>query len=381
MSKEHNYCIMRIKKLHGNGNVGGAISHHLRTRETLNADEKQISNDWFYPNGGAEELKKNINDLSYRKKQQEKAMAIYKKKLPQKVRKNAVRAIELMMTVSPEKLQDKKFNARVYLNECNRWAVNKFGKENVFFIAEHFDESTPHISILFTPMIDGKLNARELIGGANGREKLSALQDDFYDNVGKKFGLERGLRGSKAQHQTIQQYYSKMEIQEKDWNKVIEKIKYNLPEKKALQKQSDYQEQVGNIVYHELLELKPALKKAIISEQTEKRMDTLKTNFEKQVQDKTAQLLKQKVDEKTMGLKQEIDQLKQDKEKEKARLETLAKVKVPNKQGYSMRYYKDLYEEEKQEVKSYREMTPQELRQLADKKEQAQERKNNGWSR
>ena len=100
MSKEHNYCIMRIKKLHGNGNVGGAISHHLRTRETLNADEKQISNDWFYPNGGAEELKKNINDLSYRKKQQEKAMAIYKKKLPQKVRKNAVRAIDMASIVS-----------------------------------------------------------------------------------------------------------------------------------------------------------------------------------------------------------------------------------------------------------------------------------------
>ena len=135
-----NFCIMRIKKLHSNSNVGGAISHHLRTRETDNADPELMKNNWFFPNDYPTDQNgktdKSVNaDLQFRKDQQQKAMAMYKKRLPEKVRKNGVRAVEFMMTVSPEVMQRKDFNATKYLNACSNWAREKFGKENVFFIA------------------------------------------------------------------------------------------------------------------------------------------------------------------------------------------------------------------------------------------------------
>lgn len=270
-----NFCILRIKKLHSNSNVGGAISHHLRTRETDNADPELMKNNWFFPNDYPTDQNgktdKSVNaDLQFRKDQQQKAMAMYKKRLPEKVRKNGVRAVEFMMTVSPEVMQRKDFNATKYLNACSNWAREKFGKENVFFIAYHRDETTPHVSLLLTPIDEnGKLNARKFFGG---RDKMSALQDDFYNSVGKEFGLDRGIKGSKAKHQTIKSYYEKQNQKDQELEKLAEDISQNLPPKKFGQSAEKYN-QVKELFIQE--KLKPIVRKTIVGEQTEKRYRAL----------------------------------------------------------------------------------------------------------
>lgn len=282
-----NFCIMRIKKLHSNSNVGGAISHHLRTRETDNADPELMKNNWFYPNDYPTDQNgktdKSVNaDLQFRKDQQQKAMAMYKKRLPEKVRKNGVRAVEFMMTVSPEVMQRKDFNATKYLNACSNWAREKFGKENVFFIAYHRDETTPHVSLLLTPIDEnGKLNARKFFGG---RDKMSALQDDFYNSVGKEFGLDRGIKGSKAKHQTIKSYYEKQNQKDQELEKLAEDISQNLPQKKFGQSADSYQQEKEKFIQEKL---KPVVKKTIVAEQTDKRLKGLQENFETLVQTKT----------------------------------------------------------------------------------------------
>ena len=282
-----NFCIMRIKKLHSNSNVGGAISHHLRTRETDNADPELMKNNWFFPNDYPTDQNgktdKSVNaDLQFRKDQQQKAMAMYKKRLPEKVRKNGVRAVEFMMTVSPEVMQRKDFNATKYLNACSNWAREKFGKENVFFIAYHRDETTPHVSLLLTPIDEnGKLNARKFFGG---RDKMSALQDDFYNSVGKEFGLDRGIKGSKAKHQTIKSYYEKQNQKDQELEKLAEDISQNLPQKKFGQSADSYQQEKEKFIQDKL---KPIVKKTIVAEQTDKRLKGLQENFENLVQTKT----------------------------------------------------------------------------------------------
>lgn len=282
-----NFCIMRIKKLHSNSNVGGAISHHLRTRETDNADPELMKNNWFFPNDYPTDQNgktdKSVNaDLQFRKDQQQKAMAMYKKRLPEKVRKNGVRAVEFMMTVSPEVMQRKDFNATKYLNACSNWAREKFGKENVFFIAYHRDETTPHVSLLLTPIDEnGKLNARKFFGG---RDKMSALQDDFYNSVGKEFGLDRGIKGSKAKHQTIKSYYEKQNQKDLELEKLAEDISQNLPQKKFGQSADSYQQEKEKFIQEKL---KPVVKKTIVAEQTDKRLKGLQENFETLVQTKT----------------------------------------------------------------------------------------------
>ena len=282
-----NFCIMRIKKLHSNSNVGGAISHHLRTRETDNADPELMKNNWFFPNDYPTDQNgktdKSVNaDLQFRKDQQQKAMAMYKKRLPEKVRKNGVRAVEFMMTVSPEVMQRKDFNTTKYLNACSNWAREKFGKDNVFFIAYHRDETTPHVSLLLTPIDEnGKLNARKFFGG---RDKMSALQDDFYNSVGKEFGLDRGIKGSKAKHQTIKSYYEKQNQKDQELEKLAEDISQNLPQKKFGQSADSYQQEKEKFIQEKL---KPVVKKTIVAEQTDKRLKGLQENFETLVQTKT----------------------------------------------------------------------------------------------
>lgn len=324
-----NFCIMRIKKLHSNSNVGGAISHHLRTRETDNADPELMKKNWFFPNDYPTDKNgntdKSVNaDLQFRKDQQQKAMAMYKKRLPEKVRKNGVRAVEFMMTVSPEVMQRKDFNSTKYLNACSNWAREKFGKENVFFIAYHRDETTPHVSLLLTPIDEnGKLNARKFFGG---RDKMSALQDDFYNSVGKEFGLDRGIKGSKAKHQTIKSYYEKQNQKDQELEKLAEDISQNLPQKKFGQSADSYQQEKEKFIQEKL---KPVVKKTIVAEQTDKRLKGLQENFETLVQTKTNCA----VAEQTEQIRAEKENLERKLNKETTTVKYADGVEIPCQNG------------------------------------------------
>lgn len=211
------FCIMRLKKQHGNSNVCSSLAHLFRTVETKNADPEKMYQNFFYPNFYEDGDKSLKNDLEYRKKMRRQAIAMYKKRLATvgKVRKNAVRAVEMVMTFSPEALKNPEFNPTEYLHDCKNWVMKKFGKENVFAFAYHRDETTPHVSILFTPIVDGKLNAREYFGGA---KKMKGLQDEFYQAVGLKHKLQRGIpkAKTKAEHKSIREYYQ--DVNKAEWN-------------------------------------------------------------------------------------------------------------------------------------------------------------------
>ena len=57
------------------------------------------------------------------------------------------------------------------------------------------------------------------------------MQTDFADNVGKSVGLVRGLEGSKAEHQTIKQYYANVNTAVK----ISPEVALDIPEKKFLE--------------------------------------------------------------------------------------------------------------------------------------------------
>lgn len=281
-----NFCILRIKKLHADSNVAGALAHHLRTRETDNADPEKIRRNWYSGNEYLKDengrLDRSSNeDIEARRKMKAVALAKYRRNLPEKIRKNAVRSVEFMMTVSPEVMSRKDFNSVKYLNDCANWVREKFGKENVFFVAHHNDETTPHISILITPKDEnGKLNARKFFGG---REKLSELQDSFYKEVGKAHGLERGIRGSKAHHKTIQTWYAEQNQEARKLENVARELTERIPEKRLLQNQEEHQAEIFQAVTSALNEIRPEMKKAINARQTEERLQDLRRNFDDRV--------------------------------------------------------------------------------------------------
>ena len=111
---------------------------------------------------------------------------------------------QYLITASPDWTGWDESDEQKYFGDAKKWLEDRHGKENVIATTIHRDESTPHLVAYVVPLVDGKLNAKKFLGG---REKLSKMQTDFADNVGKSVGLVRGLEGS-AEHQTIKQYYA-----------------------------------------------------------------------------------------------------------------------------------------------------------------------------
>ncbi|WP_250908692.1 plasmid recombination protein, partial [Escherichia coli] len=80
-----NYAIMRCKKLTGMGSVASALQHCYRERETPNADAERTPENYCSVSQSADEAMGKLREL-----------------LPEKRRKDAVLAVEYVMTASPE---------------------------------------------------------------------------------------------------------------------------------------------------------------------------------------------------------------------------------------------------------------------------------------
>ena len=98
---------------------------------------------------------------------------------------------------------DKEFFDRItaeqqkqFFADCTDFFSERYGKENVVSAVVHLDESTPHLHFNLMPVTDGRLCAKKLFD----RTALRELQTNFYEVVGKKYGLKRGKEGSAAKH-------------------------------------------------------------------------------------------------------------------------------------------------------------------------------------
>jgi len=193
------YGICRIQKLKA-GAVGRSAQHTSRKRETPNADpEKQhirIIGQPDNPNTPDLEtlVRQHIGD--------------------QTIRKNAVLAVEFLLTASPEYFRpDDPSRAGYYepqklesfQDTACEWLQTRYG-DRIVRAELHLDESTPHIHAYMVPLDEkGKLNCRALLGGS--RYRLSELQDDFAAAMAP-LGLERGIKGSRASHTEVRKYYA-----------------------------------------------------------------------------------------------------------------------------------------------------------------------------
>lgn len=189
---------MRMKKLKTRASVASSGRHNFRERETPNADESlTITN--------SHEKAQSTNDLMRRL-----TMNI---PTPKNRRKNAVLAVEYMITASPEWWQSATQIQKIeFEQKAKQFLSEIYGDKNIIQFSVHRDEKTPHVSAIVTPMHEGKLNARFYCGG---RAKLADQQDRIAELM-SELGLERGIRGSKAKHKTIQQFYSEIQKNDRD---------------------------------------------------------------------------------------------------------------------------------------------------------------------
>ncbi|EBF0417634.1 plasmid recombination protein, partial [Salmonella enterica subsp. enterica serovar Anatum] len=180
------FVVLRTEKLKHLASVYRSLKHSFREQDTPNAAaELRHENSHFGAQSAAE------------------AQAAIKAKLPEKRRKDAVLAIEYLITASPEAMHSKSREEQdAYFADSLEWLKERHGAENVVYAGIHRDEKTPHMYAYVVPIDpdSGRLNAKRWLGGSKA---LNQMQTEFAEKVGAQHGLDRGIEGSKARHQTI----------------------------------------------------------------------------------------------------------------------------------------------------------------------------------
>ena len=194
------FAIIRIHKHKTLAAVAGVARHHSREIECPTADASRQKNNvrLGLAKGSSKDVSQGIKSII------DAAQA----KAKRKFRSDAVKTVEFMITASPEFFATATNKQKAdFFKTSIEFVQEKYGKQNVVATWIHRDESTEHAHILITP-IDGKgvLNARHFFGGA---DKLSQLQTDFAAKVAR-FGLERGVKGSKAKHQPCRAFWQRI---------------------------------------------------------------------------------------------------------------------------------------------------------------------------
>lgn len=123
-----------------------------------------------------------------------------------KARSNSVMALDTIYTASANFFQGKT-NAEndKFFQDCLKFHENHFG--HIISAVVHYDETTPHLHVISVPLTkDGRLSARDVIGN---KAKMSKTQDAFFEQVGRGYGLARGIHmdgQEKKQHISAQEH-------------------------------------------------------------------------------------------------------------------------------------------------------------------------------
>ncbi len=141
-------------------------------------------------------------------------------------------------TVNYDKGADNSFVSRQ--KSIENWALDvydfmakKYGEENIAAFVVHLDETNPHIHCKIIPVDEkNKISFRKVfVGPDNTKNAFSQstiqLHNEFYEQVSKKYGLERGehISETNAKHRTTEEYHAERRAKLKEEVEKLEKEK------------------------------------------------------------------------------------------------------------------------------------------------------------
>ena len=189
------YAILRFAK-HKGGASKALSAHHERTKEIYasnpDIDKSRtvqnyhlIAPRWSY----GQEIRHRIRMAGCR------------------VRKDSVKFVDTLVTVSPEFAKAHDAEMPEYFNCAFEFLKERVGEENIISAVVHMDEKTPHMHLCFVPLTkDNRLSAKEILGN---KKAMIQWQDDFYACMAERWPeLERGTPAveTKRRHLTPQWY-------------------------------------------------------------------------------------------------------------------------------------------------------------------------------
>lgn len=208
------HAIIRIQKAKTRQGISQRQAHNDRSKYTPNADEARRDMNQEYLNTENQAVVKLMD-----KRMEEAGLG--------KPKKGAVLCVEVLITAGPTAeiwQRDKQTGEAADMRGSEwekhtlAWAKREWG-DNLVAMKLHQDEKTPHFQCFVVPILGkngglaGEVNLEESKGARLSArdmfspQTLSQLQTDFAEAM-KPFGLERGIKGSRAKHKTMQQMYA-----------------------------------------------------------------------------------------------------------------------------------------------------------------------------
>ena len=218
------YAILRIKKLKTAGSVQAVGQHNNRERKTLNANPEQPNrvlieravSSAAAPATGASEGAANTETGENWGPVWEAVQARIAE-VDARIRKNGVLACEVFLGASPEFFRPRggpactwdEARLEAWTPATMDWLKREWGEKNIVSAILHLDETTPHIQAVVVPIDPdtGRMNATRWL---DGRKALSEMQDRYAEAM-RGIGLERGVRGSVAEHTEIRKWYGQLQ--------------------------------------------------------------------------------------------------------------------------------------------------------------------------
>lgn len=128
-----------------------------------------------------------------------------------------------------------------YFEDALKFAKNKVGEKNIISAVVHMDETTPHMHLVFIPVVQ-KANSKGIMSNRincsdfwKGYNSYGILQDEFHKHcIEKGYKLERGEIGSRAKHDSTAEFKAKKRIE-----KLETEISALKTEKKSLKNENN----------------------------------------------------------------------------------------------------------------------------------------------
>lgn len=161
--------------------------------------------------------------------------------LKRKIANNQVRAIRILLTGTHEDMMQIEKNGKLddWCQDNIDWLRKTYGIDNVVSVVLHMDESTPHLHATVVPIVQTERQRKKKEQEGTYRKEAPAPRlcaDDVmsranlkryqntYAEAMQKYGLQRGIEGSEAQHISTHEYYRSLMAQGKDIQEDVEAL-------------------------------------------------------------------------------------------------------------------------------------------------------------
>ncbi len=225
------YAVLHLDKARGADS--GMSAHIERTIQPKNADPKRthLNRELIqFPEG----VTSRTQAIQYR---------LDTAGLKRKIGKNQVQAIRILLTGTHEDMVQIEKNGKLdeWCQDNIDWLRKTYGNDNVVSVVLHMDESTPHLHATVIPIVQTERKRKKkeeevkrtyrkkspaprlCADDVMSRTRLKSYQNTYAAAM-QKYGLQRGIDGSEAQHISTHEYYRSLMLQGKSLQEDVDEL-------------------------------------------------------------------------------------------------------------------------------------------------------------